>query len=112
MNKRYVLQANHEIEAMLQKKQSVGSKYYVIHYDRSDDVKITVSVSKKLGDAHVRNYQKRVTKEILRQLLPEIKNVRMLIVVKASSLDLSFSEKEQQIRYVINKLNSNIEGIK
>lgn len=113
MNKKYTLQANHEIEAMLAKKQSVGSKYYVIHYDRVDnDVKIAVSVSKKLGDAHIRNYQKRVTKEILRSLLPDIKNVWILVVVKASTLDLSFEEKIDQIRYVIKKLNSNINILK
>lgn len=105
MNKQYILKANHEIEELLKKKNSVGSKYYVVYFDKYDgDAKIAVSCSKKLGDAYMRNYQKRTTKEILRGYLPELRGIKMLVVLKQATLDLSFDEKDKQLRYVLNKI--------
>lgn len=104
MNKKYILKANHEIEALLAKKHSVGSKYYVLYFERTDEVKIAVSVSKKLGNAVVRNYQKRVTKEILREFLEDYQGYSFLLVCKIPSLDLDFENKKKQIQYVLNKM--------
>ena len=107
MNKRYILKANHEIEALLAKKHSVGSKYYVLYFERTDETKIAVSVSKKLGDAVVRNYQKRVVKEILRELFKEYEGYSFLIVCKMASLELDYENKKAQIQYVLGKMKEN-----
>ena len=107
MNKNYILKKSHEIEELIKKKQSVGSKYYCAYYAKSEDTKIGISVSKKLGKANVRNYQKRVTREILRDMISELEGFRILLVVKAQTLDLSFDDKQKQIRYILEKVLSN-----
>lgn len=107
MNKNYILKKNHEIEDLISKKKSVGSKYYIIYYDYIDNgVHIAISASKKLGDAIVRNYQRRVTKEILRGILPQLEGMRLLLILKPSSLSLSYKEKEKQIRYILAKIEN------
>ena len=106
MNKSYILKKSHEIEELVKNKQSVGSKYYCAYYAKSEDTKIGISVSKKLGKANVRNYQKRVTREILRDMISELEGFRILLVIKSSTLNLSFLEKQKQIRYILNKVIS------
>lgn len=101
MNKEYVLKKNEEIKSLINKKQSVGNRYYAIYYAISSDFRVAVSVSKKLGKAHDRNYYKRVTKEIVRKNLDIINNVELLIVVKKSSTDLSYQEKEKELKKLL-----------
>lgn len=106
MNKSYILKKSYEIEKLLKNKKSVGSKFYVIYYKENEtkNVHIAVSASKKLGDAVVRNYEKRVVKEILRSHIEKLKGLNILFVIKNNSLDLEFKEKEKQIKYLIKKM--------
>ncbi len=106
MNKKYVLKHNHEIEALLSQRRSVGSKYYVVFYERNDDTKVAISVSKKLGDAVIRNYQKRVTREILRKKRIDYEGYKILLVCKEASKDLDFENKYKQIEYILNKMKN------
>ena len=82
MNKQYILKKNHDIDSLVRLKQSVGNTYYAIYYRKSESLRVVVSVSKKLGKAVVRNYQKRVMKEILRNNIELIPSVDMLLVIK------------------------------
>ena len=106
MNKTYILKKSYEIENLLKNKKSVGSKFYVIYYKESNtqEVHIAVSASKKLGDAVVRNYEKRVVKEILRSNIERLKGLDILFVIKKNSLELEFNEKEKQIKYLVKKI--------
>ena len=82
MNRQYSLKKNHDIEKLVRGKVSVGNRYFAIYYRKINDTKIAFSVSKKNGNAVVRNYQKRVVKEIVRELFEYVENYKMLIVVK------------------------------
>ena len=106
MNKNNILKKSHEIEKLLKKKKSVGSRYYVIYYIETlnKEVHIAISASKKLGDAVVRNYEKRVIRELFRKHIDELKGFDMLFVIKSNSLELSFDEKEKQIKYLLRKI--------
>ena len=105
MNHKYSLKKNHEIQKLVSKpNKSVGSKYYVIYYQKAEGTKIAVSVSKKIGKAIFRNYQKRITREILRLHFNHLQNKEMLVVVKANSLALSFSEKEREIERLLKTI--------
>lgn len=103
MNKQYILKKNHDIDSLIKKKQSVGNTYFAIYYRKSESLQIVVSVSKKLGKAVVRNYQKRVMKEILRKNMELIPSVDMLVVVKLNSLNLTYQEKENEIIKLIKR---------
>lgn len=103
MNKQYILKKNHDIDSLVRLKQSVGNTYYAIYYRKSESLRVVVSVSKKLGKAVVRNYQKRVMKEILRNNIELIPSVDMLLVIKLNSLNLTYKEKENEIIKLIKR---------
>ncbi len=106
MNKQYILKKNYEIEKLIQHKKSVGNKYYAAYFYKVDEIKphIAISISKKCGNAIVRNYQKRVTKEIIRQNIKQLTHFEVLFVIKKNSLNLSFQEKKDQIQYIIRMI--------
>lgn len=106
MNRKYSLKKNYEIEKLIKAKMSVGNRYYAIYYQLTDETepKIAFSVSKRFKTAVRRNYNKRVTKEIIRKYLDKLSNVKMLVVVKESVDKLTFQEKEGQLLFLINKI--------
>lgn len=115
MNKCYILKKNEDIKELFCKKKSVGNRYFSIYYDKvyhknDDDInlKMVVSVSKKVGKAHLRNYLRRVMKEIVRKNIEDFNNLSLLIVVKKNAIELSYIEKEKELLKLIKK----IRGIK
>ena len=114
MNRKYSLKKNHDIEKLVRSKCSVGNKYFAIYYHLiKNNTQIAFSISKKYGKAFERNYGKRVTKEIIRNLLKQgviskDMEYKMLFVIKPSSKELTFEEKEKQIKYVIKQFVSKI----
>lgn len=104
MNKAYIIKKNEDIKSLVSKKNSVGSNYYAIYYKKANDFKMAVSISKKIGKAHIRNYNKRVTKEIIRKNIESLNNINLLIVIKKASLELKYNEKENEILRLLNKI--------
>ena len=104
MNKKYSLKKSHDIEKLIKKKQSVGSKYYVIYYSFSDETQIAISISKKIGKAVIRNYNKRVIREIIRNNIVSFEGLTCLIVIKEKSTELNYTEKSVEILRLLNKI--------
>lgn len=105
MKKRYSLKKQHIILKLLQNKKTVGNKNYVIYYkETKDDLKIAISVSKKVGNAVERNYQKRVSRDIISKNIESLYGFSIVFVVKPTAVELDFKEKEKQINYLINKI--------
>ena len=104
MNKKYSLKKSHDIELLIKKKQSVGNRYFVIYYDYNDEIKIAISISKKVGKAVVRNYNKRVMREIVRSNIELFKGLACLIVIKEKSTELNYTEKCDEIIKLLNKI--------
>lgn len=107
MNKRYVLKKTYDIEKLVKKKITVGDQYYAIYYNETniDTPKIAISISKHIGNAVVRNYEKRVHREILSKLLYKMNNLEILLVIKRNSLKLSYEEKEKDVSRLIGIIN-------
>ena len=106
MNRRYSLKKQYIIVRLLRDKKTVGSKNYTIYYKYTGEgLKIAISVSKKLGNAVQRNYQKRVCREIISQRARELMGYSIVFVAKPTSVDLLFNEKEAEINYLLNKIS-------
>lgn len=109
MNSKYVLKRNEEIGALVKTNNKVGNRYYNVYFKESNDgPRIAVSVSKKYGNAVKRNYEKRVTKEIMRDVLPSLPKIDILVVIKKELKNIDFLEKKNQLYYLFNKITKNI----
>lgn len=101
MNKKYIVQKNEEIQEIIGKKIKKVTKTFITYsipnnygYNR-----YCVSVSKKIGNAVIRNLYKRRIKNILSK--NDFKNSHdYVIIVRNSIKELNFSEIENEfIKY-------------
>ena len=104
MNKQYSLKKSYEIERLIKLKQSVGNKYYVIYYNKCEETKIAFSINRKIGKAYFRNYNKRVTRDIIRNNFDFVKGYEMLIVIKEMSTKLNYIDKEKEILMLLKQI--------
>lgn len=106
MNRKYSLKKNKDIALVLKWKKVVSNAYYIIYYRPSlvSQIRFAFSVSKKIGNAVTRNYERRVMKEVIRPFLEGMKELDCLMVVKKEATKLTFHEKKQHILFLIEKL--------
>ena len=58
MNRRYSLKIQHIIVRLLKKKKTIGTSNYILYFkETTDELKIAISVSKKIGNAVLRKIQ-------------------------------------------------------
>ena len=105
MKKNLRLKSNVEIAKLVKLKNTIGDRYYIIYIKDSEDTKVAISISKKIGNAVVRNYQKRVVREIVSKRLNLITNKNILIVIKKTCLDINYHEKEKMLEKLLIKVN-------
>ncbi len=67
MNKKYIIRKNEEISKIMKNCIKKNSEYFVFYFRKSTNNynRYCISISKKIGKAHIRNYYKRVIKDIL-----------------------------------------------
>lgn len=108
MNKNYILKESHDIQKLLKYKKSVGNKFFVIYYVKDNETKVAFSASKRIGNAVIRNYNKRVMREIVRKNIKCLEKCKALIVIKQEGSKLDFHEKEVQLTKLLRKIKVEI----
>lgn len=95
MNKEYIVRKNEEIASIVSKGKKTISKFFIIYYIESDTKynKYCVSVSKKLGKAHLRNKMKRRIKDILMKNKMEL-NRKYVIILRKEAILASYRDLE------------------
>jgi ribonuclease P protein component len=108
MKKRFRLTKNHDIKTVVDLRQSLGNKYYIVYRKLTTDetLKVAISVSKKYGTAVERNYAKRCVREIIRPEIENLSNVNLVVVVKNLSKDLCFEEKKELLLKLLKNAKS------
>jgi len=77
---------------------------YWFHKKEIEQFRMGVSVSKKVGNAVVRNRMRRVVKEIVRHHAGEIvPHIDMVLIVRKGALSLQYKELEKSILHVLRK---------
>ena len=106
MNRSYSLKRNKEFQRVYRRGKSQGSRaaVMIVCRARHASVRVGFSVSKKLGNAVVRNRIKRRAREAFRVYLPEVKRGYDVIVVAREGIaELPFPELKKTMRYLLKK---------
>ena len=107
MKKQYRIKKSEDIEQVLKKKNSVGNKNYIIYTMKDSEAnhfRLAMSVSKKLGNAVVRNHQKRLIRQVFTKYKSEIQSFDIFVIARHNSINLTYSEVESNIAYLIKKI--------
>ena len=108
MKKQYRIKKSEDIEQVLKKKNSVGNKNYIIYIMKNSEAKnfrVATSVSKKLGNAVVRNRQKRLINQVFSKYKDEILPFDIFVIARNNSTTLTYSEVENNITYLLKKID-------
>lgn len=106
MKRCYSLKRNKEFRRAYRQGKAVVSHILVLIHSssRQPNVKIGLSVTKKIGSAVVRNRVKRRLREAVTPLLPEIRpGCRLIFIARSPILDASFKDIESTVRRLLKK---------
>ena len=108
MEKAYRIKKNTEIEEIIKGKNSVGNKNYVIYIRKNHETnhfRLGMSVSKKIGNAVVRNREKRRIKHAFLSLKDNLLPYDIFVIARNNSLNLDFEEITKEIKNLLNRKN-------
>lgn len=86
-----------------------GERYHSTHlslikvFSKYQNPRIGFSVSNKIGKAVVRNKIKRRLREIVRPLVPQIKNCNIIFVAKTNITESTFAELKTEVTQILTK---------
>ena len=105
MKKEYRIRKNEEFQAIIQKKQSIANGKFVVYYRKnSEHLKVGISVSKKLGNAVIRNKTKRQVRMMAQQVFDKNQKLDIIVIVRNKYLLSSFEENKKDLIYLYNKI--------
>ncbi len=103
MKKENRLKKNTEFRKVYKQGKNYWNRNLILYVRRNhtDNVRIGISITKKVGNAVVRNRLKRRIKEINRTLVPSIKRGYDLVIIpKKNAVELSFIELESALKHI------------
>ncbi|MEG1558721.1 MAG: ribonuclease P protein component [Bacilli bacterium] len=104
MNKKYIISKNEEISSIMKnsKKRSTNTFYMRYIENTLGYSRYCISVSKKIGNAVVRNKCRRIVKDIITK--NKINNsLNCVIIVKKEILELKYLEIEKEILLLLEE---------
>ena len=106
MKKEYRIRKNEDFQTIIKNKNSVSSAKFVVYYKKNTDhLRVGVSVSKKLGNAVVRNKTKRQVRMMIQSIFEKEKRMDFIVIVRNKYLMSSYEENINDLKYLDNKIN-------
>jgi ribonuclease P protein component len=107
MKKTYRVKKNEEIGNILKGQKKQGNKNYIIYIKENSEAKhfrLAMSVSKKVGNAVVRNRGKRLIKQVFTENKNEILAYDIFVIAKNNSINLTYEEVQKEICNLLKRL--------
>ena len=106
MKKEFIIRKNEEIQKVIKTSKKYVNKYFIVYYKKNEleHNRFCVSVSKKIGKAHIRNLYKRRVKDILMKNNINKSN-DYVIILRTAILEVSYEK-------IKNELLKTLEGDK
>jgi ribonuclease P protein component len=101
----YRLKKDAEFKSLIAKKKIVRSSSFIVYFSSNDlpHVRVGISVSKKIGNAVVRNKIKRQVKASLVTLMDYAENKDYLFIIKSEYLNKNFKTIYSEINSILNQ---------
>ena len=103
MERRYRLKKNRAFQYVYHKGHSAACRNLVMLLAPGRELKVGFSVSKKTGNAVVRNRIKRRLRECFRPWLGDVKTGLYVIVARPSAAEAAFEDLRRDVRYLLKK---------
>ncbi len=102
MNKKFIIRKNEEIKKILKKSKKIVNKYFIIYYSKNNYNynRYCISISKKIGKAHIRNLYKRRIKDILIKNDINLSN-DYVIILRVDILNLTYNQIKNELVYIL-----------
>lgn len=106
MKKDYRVRKNEDFGVIIRKKQSIASKTFIIYYLKNDidHARVGISVSKKLGNAVVRNKIKRQIRMMVQDVFDFDNKYDYIVIVRNNYLNNNFESNKKDMLYLYNKM--------
>ncbi|WP_249029278.1 ribonuclease P protein component [Tannockella kyphosi] len=97
---------NEEFQEIIRLKQSVANACFVMYFrkNNSEKTRIGISVSKKLGNAVVRNKIKRQIRSLVQETIELNNGFDYIIIVRNKYITISYSQAKKEIQYLLKKV--------
>ena len=106
MKKRYRVRKNEEFSSIIALKRSVANAIFVVYHcpRKQEHARVGISVSKKLGNAVVRNKIKRQVREMIKALV-DFENYPedVIIIVRKPYLGRTFAQNQNDLEIALKK---------
>ena len=115
MKKKYSLKRNEEIAKIVRKRRFIKNEAFVLYYQPNDEIghsRVCISVSKKNGNAVVRNKIKRQIREMVTAIFDFQKSYDYVLIVRNAFLENNFSSNKEKLNELYLKLISKNKELK
>lgn len=106
MKKINILKKNRDFDKVLNNKKKLSNQYFSLFYNKTnqDNFRIGIAVSKKCGNAVIRNKEKRR----IRSIIDKIDNIKVydyVLISKPSSIKESYEDKQINLEKLFKEVN-------
>lgn len=113
MKKTYRVKSDKDFQAIFSKGTSVANRKFVVYQleKNQSHYRVGLSVSKKLGNAVVRNSIKRKIRHIIMELSPNLRPYDFVIISRKGVEGLDYHEVKKNLLHVLKLANLYQEGL-